>query len=489
MCARCATRQPIAGEPADDARAAPTPDDLAYVIYTSGSTGRPKGVADRAPRAGQLVLAAMRRDAGADRATTCCWRSPTLSFDIAGLELCLPLVAGAQVVHRRSRTTAADPARCWPAARGRGRDGGAGHAGDLAHAARARAGRRARRCAVLCGGEALPRELADARWPRTRRDALEPVRADRDHDLVDASHRVARRARRPIPIGRPIANTGCTCSTRTAQPVPVGVPGELLHRRRGRGARLPRPARADRRAVRRRPVRADRARGCTAPATSCAGRADGDARVPRARRPPGEDARLPHRAGRDRGGAAQRYPACAEAVVVAREDRPGDQRLVAYVPLGRRRTVGSAELRAHAAPERLPDYMVPVGLRAARRAAADAERQGRPQGAAGPRGARDGRREPRSAPRATTLEQPIAAIWREVLGRRAGRRRRQLLRPRRPLAAARSRCSAELREALGGELPIVDLFQYPTVRLRMAEPSRRRAPAAGAGGPAGRGLA
>ncbi|WQP36306.1 AMP-binding protein (plasmid) [Sinorhizobium meliloti] len=81
-----------------------------------------------------------------------------------------------------------------------------------------------------------------------------------------------------------------------------------------------------------------------------------------------------------------------EAVVVARQDRAGDQRLVAYVVCEAERTDRTTRmdarlagaLRAHLGG-RLPDYMVPSCLRAAGWAAADGERQARPPGAAGPR--------------------------------------------------------------------------------------------------------
>src|SRR6185437_446238 len=85
----------------------PGPEALAYVIYTSGSTGRPKGVEVRRGALSQLLQAMGERPgiAAADRLLAV----TTVAFDIAGLELFLPLVAGATVI-LADRATAADGA-------------------------------------------------------------------------------------------------------------------------------------------------------------------------------------------------------------------------------------------------------------------------------------------------------------------------------------------------------------------------------------------
>ncbi|MGH8161755.1 MAG: amino acid adenylation domain-containing protein, partial [Gammaproteobacteria bacterium] len=72
------------------------PDALAYVIYTSGSTGKPKGVRLLHRNLGSF-LAAMQREPGITPDDVLC-AVTTLSFDIAGLEMYLPLTAGASVV-------------------------------------------------------------------------------------------------------------------------------------------------------------------------------------------------------------------------------------------------------------------------------------------------------------------------------------------------------------------------------------------------------
>ena len=125
--------------------------------------------------------------------------------------------------------------------------------------------------------------------------------------------------------------------------------------------------------------------------------------------------------------------------------------------------------------------MVPSAFVVAGRAAADAQRQGRPQGAAGARRRDAGaRRRLRRAARRRWSE-PIAAIWQEVLRRRPGRRPRQLLRPRRPLAAARPGARAAARGARARAARWSSCSSIPTVgalgrRLGRAPRARRRPP-------------
>ena len=135
-------------------------------------------------------------------------------------------------------------------------------------------------------------------------------------------------------------------------------------------------------------------------------------RLPRPRRPPGQDPRLPHRARRDRGGARRsargRAGGGGRARGPARRQAAG--RLRGRPAPGQR--PDAAALRQHLAG-RLPDYMVPSGVRGARRAAADAERQARSQGAAGaglPRGTAS-----RPAPR-TPPEEVLCGLFAEMLG-------------------------------------------------------------------------
>src|SRR6185437_4709595 len=89
-------RQSLEEESTETPMVSTTPDNLAYVIYTSGSTGKPKGV-EITQRSLVNFLSSMQREPGmasSDRLLAV----TTFSFDIAGLELYLPLVSGGQVM-------------------------------------------------------------------------------------------------------------------------------------------------------------------------------------------------------------------------------------------------------------------------------------------------------------------------------------------------------------------------------------------------------
>jgi 1-acyl-sn-glycerol-3-phosphate acyltransferase len=146
----------------------------------------------------------------------------TISFDIAGLELFLPLIAGATVVI---------------AARGTALDGR-----ELAREIESRgvtvmqatpAGWRVlidtdwpgcARLKALCGGEALPRDLAQRLRPRV--GSLWNMYGPTETTVWSAVHEV-RPDDDPIPLGQPVGNTTLYILDHRLQPVPIGVAGEL----------------------------------------------------------------------------------------------------------------------------------------------------------------------------------------------------------------------------------------------------------------------
>ena len=299
---------------------------------------------------------------------------------------------------------------------------------------------RCRTCAGCCGAA---RGAADQR-----------LRSDREHDL----HLLPPVSGRDRPAGRRCRSAGRSPTRRryvldAAGSRCPGRAGRAVHRRRRAGARLPGPPGADGGALRARPVR--RPAGARLYRTGDLVRwlPDGRAGVPGPDRPPGQGARLPHRARARSRPRCAAHPAVREAVVLAREDAPGDRRLVAYVGAGARGGAGSRRSCASYLRRAAAGLHGAVGLRAARRAAADAQRQGGPQGAAGSASRPGARRGRLVAPR-TPAEELLAGIWAEVLG---------------PSGSGATTTSS----TLGGHSLLAT-----RVVSRVREPSRRRAAAA-----------
>jgi amino acid adenylation domain-containing protein len=299
-----------------------TSDDLAYVIYTSGSTGKPKGVC--VPhRAVVNFLESMRHEPGMTAEDTLV-AITTLSFDIAGLELFLPLVVGArvaiasrevaadgnQLVELLERTNAtvlqATPAT-WRLLRE------AGWQGSF-------------RLKMLIGGEAVPRELADYLLEQGRE--LWNMYGPTETTIWSAVGRIAS-PDGPVLVGRPIANTQIYIVDAGMRPVPAGVPGELLIGGDGvaRGY-LNRPELTAEKFVAdpfagnpgARVYRTgDLARFRADGRIEVLGRIDNQVKVRGFRIELGEVE-----------AALEQHPAVRESAVVVREDAPGDRRLVAY---------------------------------------------------------------------------------------------------------------------------------------------------------------
>ena len=197
------------------------PEDLAYVLYTSGSTGKPKGV-EVPHRAVVNLLASMQREPGF-RAEDSLLAVTTLSFDIAALEIFLPLVTGGRLV-LASRDIAADPVRLAELIRSSGCT--VMQATPVTWRALIEADWSGREdLKILCGGEALPRELADKLLARS--GSLWNVYGPTETTIWSTIQRVGP-GEGSVPIGKPIANTKTFILDGKGSPVPVGVSGELF---------------------------------------------------------------------------------------------------------------------------------------------------------------------------------------------------------------------------------------------------------------------
>ncbi len=215
-----AERAALAAFPSSAPRTAVTPSDLAYLMYTSGSTGLPKGV-EVTHRAVVNCLSSMALKPGLTSQDVLL-AVTTIAFDIAGLELYLPLLVGARVVIAAREVTAdgfalrAQLQRCAITAM---------QATPATWRLLLEAGFRAPAgFKMLCGGEALPRELAAGLLGGD--GELWNLYGPTETTIWSSCARVLDAAT-PISVGRPIANTQFYVLDAHDQPLPPGVPGEL----------------------------------------------------------------------------------------------------------------------------------------------------------------------------------------------------------------------------------------------------------------------
>ncbi|MEG4838962.1 amino acid adenylation domain-containing protein [Microcoleus sp. B9-D4] len=444
--------------------------NLAYVIYTSGSTGKPKGVQISHASAVNFLSSMRQQLAIADGDV---WLAVTsLSFDIAALELFLPITTGSQVVVA-SREVASNGEKLLETLTNSGAT--FMQATPASWKMLLAAGwQENNQLKILCGGEALPRQLANQLLLRGA--SVWNLYGPTETTIWSTLNQVDRKDE-SVSIGRPIANTQIFILDRYLMPVPVGVFGELhiggaglsrgyLNRPELTAEKfIPNPFVED-------PIHAsfilnsssfilserlyktgDLARYLPDGNIEFMGRSDHQVKVRGFRIELGEIEAV-----------LSQYPAVREAIALVREDNPGDKRLVAYIVANSALKTQDSELindlRSYL-KQKLPQYMIPSAfvlleslpltpngkidrrsLRAPDTNTAEFE---------------SNFTEPR-----TPDEQLIAEIWAEVLGlERVGIHDNFFELGGHSLLATQA--ISRLREAFQVELPLRSLFESPTV--------------------------
>jgi amino acid adenylation domain-containing protein len=434
------------------------PDDAAaYLIYTSGSTGKPKGVA--LPQDAVCNFLASMREAPGLAENDRLLAVTTLSFDIAVLELYLPLTVGASLVlatrddvmdgevlmrmlaEHRINVLQATPTT-WHLL--------------LDAGWRAPAGFKA-----LCGGEALPPALAKQLLEQGIE--LWNMYGPTETTVWSTCRRI-RDASQKISIGTPIANTQVWIVDEQMRPVPVGQDGELCIG--GRGVAIGYFRRPELTAEKFINDPFDRTPGARLYRTGDLARWREDGQLEHLGR---MDFQVKIRGYRIELGeietACTGFDGVAQAVVTAPELQPGQPQLLAYVVPKAGIPLDAQALRAHL-KRALPDYMVPqqvVSLPALPllpNGKVDRKSLPQPESVAPPASAA-------SAPAANEAEAQVLEAMRAVLNLPTlGATDNFFDMGGHSLAAAR--LATRLRKAFDTTLPIRTIFESPTARALAA---------------------
>jgi len=431
-------------------------ENLAYVIYTSGSTGTPKGV--MIPHRGLVNYLGWATEAYEVAAGQGAPVHSSIGFDLSITSIFTPLLVGRRVVilpedhgvealcSLLRRETDFSLIKITPA-----------HlevlgqelpANKLAQCARA----------LIIGGEALTFEKLKVWSKHASGTRLINEYGPTETVVGCCVHEVApgMPPSGPVPIGRPIANTQLYILDRYLQPVPIGVAGELhiggdglargyLNRPELTEEKfIANPFSAD--PVSRLYKTGDLARYLPDGNIEFLGRMDTQVKIRGYRIELGEIEAV-----------LCQHPAIRDAIVMVREDNPGDKRLVAYVVQHEGASVEAKELRGHL-KKKLPDYMVPSAF-----VFMDAlpltpngkvDRSGLPM-------PEFVHRTEFIAPR-TSMEDNIAEIWAEVLGlERVGIDDNFFELGGHSLLA--TQVVSRLRTYFNCDIPLRTLFEAPTV--------------------------
>ena len=428
-------------------------NNLAYVIYTSGSTGQPKGVQVSHRSVVNCLVSVGERVGltGQDRLLAV----TTTSFDIAAVELFLPLLVGGTVI-LASREEAADGVEL--AFRVKESSATVMQGTPSTWRMLIEAGwEGSSEFKILSGGEVLSRELAEALLIRGQ---VWNLYGPTETTIWSTVHKVES-GEGPVPIGRPVANTQIYILDTHLQPVPIGVHGELYIGGDGlaRGY-LNRPELTEERFVpnpfsdqpdSRLYRTGDRARYLVGGDIEFLGRVDNQVKIRGHRIELGEIE-----------AALNQQPGVKDSVVVAViVIRPShEEDLVAYFVPKQQPAPSVAELRAYL-KAKLPEYMIPSAFMPldelpltpngkVDRTALPASDGGRPL-------PDHGFVEPRAE-----IEELVAQIWREVLTlEKIGIHDNFFELGGHSLLA--TRIAARLRTTFNIDLPLRKVFELPTV--------------------------
>jgi amino acid adenylation domain-containing protein len=428
------------------------PENRAYVIFTSGSTGKPKGV--EIPHGAVVNFLTTMAEQPGMTANDRLLAVTTLSFDIAGLEMYLPLTQGASL-EIVSRDLASDGKRLLAKLKTSGTTVmqatpatwrmllEAGWMGDP-------------RLKILIGGEAVSEKLANQLLDRS--GSVWNVYGPTETTIWSTTTNLEKN-QGAVTIGRPIGNTEIFILDTMLQPVPIGVAGELhiggdglargyLKRRELTAEKFichPLDSNPNARLYK----TGDLVRYLPSGNIEFLGRIDHQVKIRGFRIELGEIETV-----------LRQHPEISDTVVVAREDTPGDKRVVAYCVASQAQAPTAAGLRAFL-KEKLPEYMLPSVFVMLKTMPLT------------PNGKVDRRSlpapsqsdfAPKEAFAAATdaIEAQLVSIWESVLGvRPIGIRDNYFELGGHSLVAVR--LMNRIEEAFGKTLPIATLLQAPTI--------------------------
>lgn len=443
----------IATEEANNPVTNAAPQSLAYVIYTSGSTGKPKGV--QIPhRAVVNFLTSMSLKPGMtekDRLLAV----TTLCFDIAGLEIYLPLIVGA-CVEIVARQVASDGSQLL--SRLVSSDATVMQATPATWRMLFEAGwQGSPHLKVLCGGEAVSRALADQLLQKA--GSVWNVYGPTETTIWSTTTNIEA-GQTSVPIGPPIANTQLFVLDKLLQPVPIGVAGELhiggdglargyLHRPELTAEKfIADPFSQDPEA--RLYKTGDLVRYLRSGDIEFLGRIDHQIKIRGFRIELGEIEAL-----------LRQHPAVNEAVATVRENGPGDQRLVAYFLPAEDSIVTYSELRDFL-KEKLPEYMVPSAF--VRLTSMPLTPNGKINRRALPAPDQtDLASQETFAAAKDVIESRLVQIWETVLGMRPISVTQNFFLELGGHSLVAVRLMQRIEQAFGKKLPPATLFQAPTI--------------------------